>query len=155
MDKAHGRIDKRSLWSQPIDGATLGLSGARQIFRIDLKSEHLRRGRVVKTTQETSYRVTSLLPEEAGPQALMDLARGYWAIENAQHYRRDHTLREDHCLVRDTRAARTLSLCRSLAIFLYQPQRRRTRGQPSFPDWLKRNHRNPNQILRVLSAGTS
>jgi hypothetical protein len=109
VDKAHGRIDQRRLWSQPVDGATMGLPGARQVFRIDLKSEHLRRGRVVKTTTETSYRVTSLLPEEAGLQALMDEARGYWAIENGQHDRRDHTQREDHCLVRHPQAARTLS----------------------------------------------
>lgn len=151
MDKAHGRIDQRTLWSQPVDGATLGLAGARQVFRIDLKSEQLRRGRVVKTTTETSYRVTSLLPEEAGPQALMDEARGYWAIENGQHYRRDHTQREDHCLVRHPQAARTLSLCRSLAIFLYQQQRHRPKGQPFLPDWLKANHRDPNRLLRLFS----
>lgn len=155
MDKAHGRIDQRRLWSQPIDGATLGLAGAKQIFRIDLKSEHLRRGRVVKTTSETSYRVTSLLPEEAGPTALMDLTRGYWTIENGQHYRRDHTLREDHCLVRHTQAARSLALFRSLAIFLYEQQRHRPRAQRSLPDWLKRNHRDPNRLLRIFSADGS
>ena len=155
MDKGHGRIDHRSLWCLPVDGATLGLAGAKQVFRIDLKSEQLRGGRVVKTTTETSYRVTSLLPEEAGPQALMDEARGYWAIENGQHYRRDHTQREDHCLVRHTQAARTLSLFRSLAIFLYQQQRHRPKGQRFLPDWLKANHRDPNQLLRLLSDAGS
>ena len=52
MDKAHGRIDHRTLWSQPIDGATLGLAGAKQIFRIDLKSEHLLLPRSEEHTSE-------------------------------------------------------------------------------------------------------
>ncbi len=110
---------------------------------------------MVKTTCETSYRVTRLLPAEAGPQALMDEARGYWAIENGQHFRRDHTQRENHCRVRHPQAARTLSLFRTLAIFLYQQQRHRPQVQPFLPDWLKRNHRDPNRLLRFLCEGGS
>src|ERR1035441_5074176 len=45
--------------------------------------------------------------------------RGYWAIETKQHYRRDHTQREDHCLVRNPIAARNLSPMRSARLFLH------------------------------------
>ena len=111
-------MEERKLWSQAVDGATLGLAGAAQIFRLDQQVDYLRRGQVYQTTGETHYGVLSLTREEAGPEAVLALVRGYWGIETRQHDRRDHTQREDHCQVRHTTAARNLSLMRSLAIFL-------------------------------------
>ena len=73
-----------------VDGATVGLAGAAQLLRIDRQTETLRQGRVVKTTVETAYLVTSLWADETDPQKLLALVRGYWAIEIKQHYRRDH-----------------------------------------------------------------
>lgn len=116
--------------------------------------EHLRRGKVIKTTTETRYGVTSLYPEEAGPDRLLALVRGYWAIEIKQHYRRDHTQREDHCQVRDAVTARNLALMRSLAIFLYERQRHRRDGKHSLPDWQHQNHRQPTPLLRRLVEPT-
>lgn len=34
IDKEHGRVECRRLWSMEVDGATLGLAGAAQISRI-------------------------------------------------------------------------------------------------------------------------
>jgi hypothetical protein len=131
------------------------LAGAAQVIRLDRTTVYLRGGRVVKTTRETVYGVTTLWPEEAGPARLLALIRQYWAIENQQHYRRDHTQREDHCQTRHTSAARNLSLMRSAAIFLYERQRRKPGGKTSLPDWQRQNHRNPNPLLRLLVAGTA
>jgi hypothetical protein len=36
-----------------VEGATLGLAGAAQIFRLDQPVDYLRRGHVIKTTRET------------------------------------------------------------------------------------------------------
>jgi predicted transposase YbfD/YdcC len=130
----------------------VGLAGAAQVFRIDRKVEFLRKGRVVKTTQETVYGVTSLWPEEANAQRLLDLVRGYWVIETKQHHRRDHTQREDHCQVRHTVSARNLSLMRSVAIFLYECQARS--GKKSLPDWQRKNMRNPNPLIGQLTNPT-
>ncbi len=132
------------------DGATVGLAGVSQLLRIDRDVEHLRRGKVFKTTHETLYAVTSLSVEKANPQRLLDLIRGYWAIEIRQHYRRDHTQREDHCQVRNTRAARNLSLMRSAAIFLYELQRHRPKAKKSLPDWLRKNMRKPSDLIGQL-----
>lgn len=145
-------MEFRQLWSLPVDGATVGLAGAAQIFRIDQTVDYLRRGQVIKTTQETRYGVTSLLPEEAAPKALLASVRGYWGIETKQHYRRDHTQREDHCQVHDTTAARNLSLMRSLAIFLYERQRAHRHGKRSLPDWLRHNHRHPTPLINLFTA---
>lgn len=146
-------MEVRQLWSRPIDGATIGLAGAAQIFRIDQQVDYLRRGHLIKTTHDTRYGVSSLRPEEADATALLSLVRGYWGIEIKQHYRRDHTQREDHCQVRDATTARNLSLMRSLAIFLYERQRAQRGGQRSLPDWLSKNHRNPSALINLLSAG--
>jgi hypothetical protein len=153
-DKGHGRVEERQLWSQAVDGATVGLAGAAQIFRIEQKVDYLRRGQVIKTTTEVRYGVTSLYPEQADPALLLALVRGYWGIEIKQHYRRDHTQREDHCQVSHPTAARNLSLMRSLAIFLYERQRDRRRGKRSLPDWQSKNHRNPNPLIAQFSAAT-
>lgn len=143
-------MEERKLWVKTVDGATVGLAGAAQIFRVDRKVQFLRKGRVVKTTDDTVYGVTSLWPEEAAPEVLLQGVREYWAIEIKQHYRRDHTQREDHCQVRHTAAARNLALMRSAAIFLYERQRWKRSGKRSLPDWQRKNMRHPNHLIGTL-----
>jgi predicted transposase YbfD/YdcC len=106
-----------------VDGAAVGFPGAVQIFRIERQIDTVRKGQVTGTTVISVYGVTSLSADEASPQRLLELVREYWAIEIKQHYRRDHTQREDHCLVRHPVAARNLALLRSAAIFLIEQQR--------------------------------
>jgi hypothetical protein len=137
-----------------VDGATVGLTGAAQLFRIDRKVETLRRGRVIKTSYETAYGVTSLWSDEADAERLLALVRGYWVIETKQHYRRDHTQREDHCRVRHTTAARNLSLMRSLAIFLFERQRPGRAAKGSLPDWQRKNLRQPGGLIGLLTRGS-
>jgi len=144
---------ERLLWVKEVDAKTLGIPAAGQIFRIDRKVARVRRGMVTKTTTETAYGVTSRLPEEASPEQLLNWVREYWWIEGKQHYRRDHTQREDHCQVRNTVAARNLSLLRSGAIFLFEQQRSDPSARKSLPDWQRRNMRNPNALIRLLVSG--
>ena len=150
IDKGHGVIVERKLWVTQIDAKTLGIPGAVQIFRIDRKVETLRRGKVIKTTIESAYGMTSRLPDEASPEQLFQWVREYWWIEDKQHYRRDHTQREDHCQVRNTLAARNLSLFRSAAIFLFERQRSARNHKKSLPDWQRKNIRNPNALIKML-----
>lgn len=145
-------MEDRRLRSHAVDGATLGLAGAAQVFRIDQQVDYLRRGQVIKTTHETRYGVLSLSLAEAGPHAVLALVRDYWGIETRQHYRRDHTQREDHCQVRQPTAARNLSLMRSLAIFLYEHQRGGRQAKRSLPDWQRKNHRQPNPLIARFTA---
>jgi predicted transposase YbfD/YdcC len=123
------------------------MPGAAQVFRLDRHTNHLRAGQVLKTTTESIYGFTTLWAEEASPQRLLALVRDYWAIEIKQHYRRDHTQREDHCLVREHVTARNLSLMRSVAIFLYEQQRAKPNGKQSLPDWQRKNSRLPLPLI--------
>jgi len=135
------------LWCCPTQPQTLGLAGAAQILRIERKVDQVRRGRVIKHTEETTYGTTSLGPEEAGPDWLLGTVRDHWKIENGQHHRRDRTQDEDRCPVRETTTARVLSLFRSLTIFLHERQRGQRNGKKSLPDFQRHNIRYPDRLI--------
>ena len=126
----------------------MGLAGVAQVVRLHCHTQEVRQGKVIRETDDVRFAVTSYWPEEAGPQQLLDLARDHWSIENGQHYRRDRTQDEDRCPVRDTTAARNLSLFRSLAIFLFKAQSQRPDGKKSLPDFERHVHRKPWGLIR-------
>jgi len=130
------------------DPQTVGLAGAAQLLRVQRKVDKVRRGQVVKHTEESVYGVTSLWPEEAAPNRLLALVRDHWKIENGQHHRRDRTQDEDRCTVRETNSARVLSLFRSLAIFLHEQQRGKRGGKKSLPDFERHVCRHPGGLIR-------
>jgi hypothetical protein len=133
----------------------MGLAGVAQVVRIHCHSQHLRKGKVIKETDDVRFAVTSYGPEEADPDALLALARDHWSIENGQHYRRDRTQDEDRCPVRDTTTARNLSLFRSLAIFLFKKQSKAKGGKKSLPDFEDHVHRKPEGLIRRFTQRRS
>jgi hypothetical protein len=133
----------------------MGLAGVAQVVRIHGHTQEVRKGRVIKETDDTRFAVTSYWPEEAAPEPLLAVARDHWSIENGQHYRRDRTQDEDRCPVRDSTAARNLSLFRSLAIFLFMRQANAKGGKKSLPDFESHVHRKPWGIIRRLTQRRS
>jgi predicted transposase YbfD/YdcC len=129
----------------------MGLAGVSQTLRIHRHVQHVRQGKVIKETDETAFAVTTLWAEQSGPEPLLQIAREHWSIENGQHHRRDRTQDEDRCTVNDTRTARSLSLFRSLAIFLFEQQAKRKGGKKSLPDFQSRNHSHPWPLIRRLT----
>ena len=132
----------------PTDPRTIGLAGVAQVVRVRCHLQEVRQGQVVKETNDIRFAVTSYWPEEAAAPQLLELAREHWSIENGQHYRRDRTQDEDRCPVRDTTAARNLSLFRSLAIFLFKAQSKGKDGKKSLPDFERHVHRKPWGLIR-------
>jgi predicted transposase YbfD/YdcC len=65
---------------------------------------------------ETSYFITSLAPDRAGPKELAELVRGHWGIENRIHWVRDVTFDEDRSQIRVGNAPRVMATLRNLAI---------------------------------------
>jgi predicted transposase YbfD/YdcC len=126
----------------------MGLAGVAQAVRIHCHTQIVRRGKVVKETDETRFAVTSYWPQEADPDRLLEVGRSHWSIETGQHYRRDRTQDEDRCPVRDPTAARNLSLFRSLAIFLFKRQAKAKGGKKSLPDYEHHVHRKPWGLIR-------
>jgi len=126
----------------------MGLAGVAQVVRIRCHTQVVRKGKVIKETDDVRFAVTTYGPEEATPQRLLELARDHWSIENGQYYRRDRTQDEDRCPVRETTAARHLSLLRSLAIFLFKLQAKGNDAKKSLPDFQRHVHRNPGGLIR-------
>jgi hypothetical protein len=130
-------------------------AGAAQLVRIERRVDKVRKGRVIKTTIEVVYAVTSRGPDQTTPDQLLALARDHWTIENRQHYRRDRTQDEDRCLVRKPRSARNLALFRTLVIYLFERQRPRSGACRSLPDFQRRCCRQPGRVIHRLRYGLS
>jgi predicted transposase YbfD/YdcC len=79
-------------------------AGMAQVFRVR---------RTVKEAdterQETVYGVTNLPRKKASSARLLALQQAHWRIENRLHYRRDVTLGEDACQVRQAGAPQALA----------------------------------------------
>ncbi len=79
--------------------------------------ERVRRSRGRETT-ETVCAVTSLGPEKASAERLLEIARGHWSIENRLHWVRDMSLGEDACRVRSGEAPEVLAAVRNAGLWL-------------------------------------
>ena len=88
----------------------MGFPHARQLARVD-RERRLKHGKI---ETETVWLITSLSPEEASAERLLELARAYWGIENGTHRPLDTVSDEDRCRVRHPVAATVLGLFRRL-----------------------------------------
>lgn len=115
VDKGHGRLEIRELVTSTELNEFLGRqwAGVAQVFR--LTRTVYEKG---KMRQEVIYGITSLPPTRASAARLLALVRTHWKIENRLHWRRDVTLREDHCQVRKGEAPRILALLNSFLLAL-------------------------------------
>jgi predicted transposase YbfD/YdcC len=111
----HGRIEQRRLTSST---ALVGYSdwpGLAQVFqlerRVTMKASGVQRADVV-------YGVTSLRPEQAGPERLLGLVRQHWQIENQVHWVRDVTFDEDRSQVRSGSLPQVMAAFRNTALGL-------------------------------------
>jgi predicted transposase YbfD/YdcC len=91
-EKAHGRIETRILESRADFMADLDWPGVGQVMRRTCRRQSLKTSR---TSEETTYGITSLGWHQANAAHLELLWRGHWTIENRCHYVRDETMGED------------------------------------------------------------
>ena len=96
-------------------------------------------------SEEIGYAVTSLTRQEASAERLLELVRGHWGIENELHYRRDRTLREDDCRLRQGEAAQVMAILNNLVIGLVLRQ-----GLKNLPDARRRYNAHPQEALNLV-----
>lgn len=89
--------------------------------------------------------VTSIEPGACTPRQLLGHCRGYWSVENKNHWKRDAVWDEDKSRVRAPAIARSLALLRSA---LLAPLARS--GFASLPVALETLARNPVEALRLI-----
>jgi predicted transposase YbfD/YdcC len=124
-EKGHGRLECRTLTASSQLKGYLSWPHAEQVFRLERSFVRMSDGKVM---EETTYGVTSLTKEEAGPDRLLQLRRTHWGIENGLHYRRDETFREDRCRLTG-QGAHAMAVLNNLVLGLI-----RRRGYEKVPD---------------------
>lgn len=115
LDKGHGRIEERILWSSSRFADGLDWPFVSQVFAIkreviDCKTQ--------KLSCKMTFGITSLSPMDADAESLLNLTRKHWSIENGLHLRRDVTLKEDRCRMKSRTAAEALAVCNNLVLGL-------------------------------------
>lgn len=132
----------------------MGFYGASQVVRIHRHFLYLKGGR---QSDETVLAITGLAPDpdiRSNGDALLEVARGQWSIENGNHYVRDRSYDEDRCQVRDANSAHILATLRSLARFLAKQGAHRPRGthQQTTPSLNRFCDSHRNQTIRWLMS---
>ena len=120
VDKGHGRIETREIWTSVELNDYLDFPHVGQVFCIRRTTTDLLRDRVKgrKSTTELAYGLTSLSPISGSPAALLGYSRGHWQIENCLHYVRDVTYDEDRSQVRKAGRPHAMASLRNIAISL-------------------------------------
>jgi predicted transposase YbfD/YdcC len=111
VEKGHGRLEERTITVSRMLHDYANWPYLDQVFRLERRvTAH------GTTTVEVRYGITSLPPQHASAQRLMEIARTEWGIENGLHHRRDVTLQEDACQVRRGQAPQVLAALNNVAI---------------------------------------
>jgi predicted transposase YbfD/YdcC len=92
VNKAHGRLEERTITVSSLLKDYLDWPGVAQVFKLERRFTDLATGEV---DQEVRYGLTSLPSQNASPERLLAIVRSEWGIENGLHYRRDVTFQED------------------------------------------------------------
>src|SRR5436190_4349069 len=111
--KEHGRLETRRIETLSRLPGRIDFPGAKQICRIT-------RERTINGEKSIQIvlAITSLSRLRANAQALLELSRRHWSIENRLHYVRDVSMGEDACTVSSGSAPQFLAALRNLSIFL-------------------------------------
>lgn len=95
VDKGHGRLETRTIWTMEApEYVKAAFPHAQQICAVHRSSEKLSTG---THREEMAYYITSLCSKDFEPDALLRIIRGHWHIESKVHYSLDVTFREDQC----------------------------------------------------------
>ena len=84
-----------------------------QVFQVERAG--VRHG---KLSHDVVYGITSIPAAEAEPQRVLRVVRAHWHLENRVHWRRDVTLGEDACQVKQGKAAQVLASLNNVVLML-------------------------------------
>ena len=115
VEDKHGFITTRTLTTSTALNDYLNWPGLAQVYEYKTQRQNKKTGEV---TYQKQYGITSLPPEEANAQCLLDLRRGHWTIENLSHRTRDVTFGEDASQVRCGNIPQVMAALRNTVITL-------------------------------------
>ena len=115
VDIGHGRIEQRNITTSEVLVGYSDWPGLAQVFEV---GRHVIIQKTGQERAEVVYGVTSLPPERATPERLLELVRGHWQIENKSHWVRDVTFDEDRSQVRCGNIPQVMAALRNTTIGL-------------------------------------
>lgn len=118
VNKGHGRIERRQIQTSAMLNDYVDWPGLGQVYQLERRFTWMRQGKVIKTSQEVEYGITSLLREKASPKRVMQVRRKHWLVETGLHYRRDVTFREDATRMTKGSAGRILATIHNVVLAL-------------------------------------
>ena len=119
VNKAHGRLEERTLTVSSLMNDYLDWPYLGQVFKLERRFTELASG---ARHCEVQYGLTSLPAQEAAPDRLLAIIRSEWGIENGLHYRRDVTFQEDQTRMTRKSMGRTMATINNLVIALLNNQ---------------------------------
>ena len=117
IDRAHGRIEKRTIQASAMLNDYLDWPNVGQVYRLERQFSWARRGEIYKTSCEVEFGITNLPRSQASPSQVLHNRRSHWHC-------RTHTCycsQPGHC---STQACRTYQ-CRSSSPLLRRSYQRR------------------------------
>ena len=96
---------------------------------------------------EVSYGIASQTREACPAAAMLKQNRGHWGIENSLHYRRDVTLGEDACRIREGHSGQVMACLRNLMLFLVEVS-----NQKTLPAAIRHYIRHPQETIDMLTS---
>jgi hypothetical protein len=142
VDKGHGRIETRRIWTSTELNDYLNFPYVGQVFRIERLTTDLH-GNPLR--HEFAYGLTSLTEQKASATDLLRYNRGQWEIENRLHWVRDVTFDEDRSQVRRGTGPQAMASLRNLAISLL-----RMAGATNIASATRHLGRRTDKALRLL-----
>lgn len=143
IEKAHGRIECRTLTASTELKGYGNWPYAEQVFKLERHFKRVTDGRIM---HEIVYGVTSLTAHQANAARLLEIVRSHWLIENRLHYRRDQTMREDWYHVRMGTAPQAMAVINNLVLGILDKQ-----GFRSVPEARRYYAAHLNQALNLLT----
>ncbi|RKU17211.1 hypothetical protein C6501_04745, partial [Candidatus Poribacteria bacterium] len=113
VEKSHGRLETRCLKAGTSLNEHLDWPGIAQVIQHHYTYKNLNTG---EETTKVQYGITSLTPEAASAERLLEIRRGHWSIENKSHWIRDTQLGEDASPVRCGAIPQVMAALRNAAL---------------------------------------
>ena len=121
----HGRIETRKIWPTTELNSYLDFPHVGQAFVIERHRTDKKSG---ESSLEVAYGLTDRPPEQAGPQRVLQVNRGHWAIESC-HYMIDWNYDEDRSRIRTGHGPENITRLRRFAIGLIKSKGTRNVAQ--------------------------
>ena len=144
IEKSHGRLETRCLRASSSLNEYLDWPGIEQVIQYRSTRKNLKTG---KETITVHYGITSLKPEEASPERLLEIRRGHWSIENKSHWMRDTILGEDASSVRCGAIPQIMAALRNTALAVL-----RFAGVTSIADEIKYLASKPKLAVNLITS---